>query len=237
MNMKATLQRLTGMKTDLAQAAQDLRQGLDSAREGLAAKREELDRVQRLPGPPAEVIAGLEREVDAANEHYGKEHGRQLLLRSAGLLVPAHLAGRDTAVPSRRPELPFDLSRPLTFGEHAFLFPEAVKQALRQMVLAADYEAGPPAEARGPLLERLSREVAELEQAEEALVDELAAAGVQVPHRVEVQARRTAEERQRQRDQEQAEHTARVEAWRRAGEHPLATHQATLYPDKWRDRA
>jgi hypothetical protein len=238
MNVKSTLQRLVGMKSAITTTAQDLRQGLDTARAELAAKRAELDRVQRLPGPPAEVIAGLERAVDEYREHHAKEYGPQLLMRSAGLLVPAHLAGRDTAVPSRRPELPFEPSRPLTYGEQLFLHPEQEKAALRAMVLAQDYEAGPTAESRGPLLERLSREVAELDQAEEELVDELATAGVAVPHRAEVQARRDRAARAAELAEQRRKDKEWIEEQKRLGH--LGTpvvHHGTMYPGRPRGQA
>jgi hypothetical protein len=78
---------------------------------------------------------------------------------------------------------------------------------LSRLVHAAvgpDYASGPASTKRADEVARLTGELARLEAEEEALIDGMNAAGIPVPHRPEVLARREVETRRR----EQAENAA-----------------------------
>ena len=75
-----------------------------------------------------------------------------------------------------------------------------------------DYQAGPLEAARPALIARLRAERAELEAAEEQLIDDAAAAGIVIEHRPEVQHRRREAAYKQKRDDEQLEQRRLAEA-------------------------
>jgi hypothetical protein len=214
MSWKDTLARVTGAQHAALTATQQVQKELTAAREAIAAKRGELQRQGELLPPQSELIAHAERLVDETAAAYGGDHTHTFLASLAGRMLPGYLSGRDTTV-APRPQLPFEASAPLPFAATCFLFPRETKAAFRAAVLAQHYEAGVPSADRGPLLARLSRELAELETIEEGLVDAMAANGIVVAHRPEVVQRRDREARaaelkaKRRADQEWLEQARR----------------------------
>jgi hypothetical protein len=208
MTWQDVLSRVTGAKDAAIKATEQVQTELTAAREAIGAKRGELQRQRDLFPPPPELIANADSLVDETAAAYGRNHGDTFLASLAGRLTP--LSGRETTVVPR-PQLPFEPSVPLPFAATCFLFPRETKAALRAAVLAQNYDAGVPSAARGPLLERLGRELAELEQIEEGLVDAMAASGIITPHRPEVLARREAERRAREREAERLKNRRHAE--------------------------
>jgi hypothetical protein len=182
--------------------------------------------------PPPELIANADSLVDETAAAYGRNHAHTFLASLAGRLTPSYLNGRETTA-APQPRLPFEPSVPLPFEATCFLFPGETKAALRAKVLAQNYEAGVPSAARGPLLERLGRELAELEQIEEGLVDAMAASGIVTPHRVEVLARREAERRAHEREAERLKNERWLEEQKRRGHlGTVPVHHANFKPSR-----
>jgi hypothetical protein len=214
MTWQDVLSRVTGAKDAAIKATEQVQTQLTAAREAIAAKRGELQRQGELLPPAAELIAHAERLVDETAAAYGRNHAHTFLASLAGRLTP--LSGRETTVVPR-PQLPFEPSDPLPFTATCFLFQRETKAALRAAVLAHNYEAGVPSAARGPLLERLGRELAELESIEEGLVDAMAASGIVTSHRPAVVERRAREARARELAARKAEDQRFLEEQRQGG--------------------
>lgn len=166
----------------------DLRRRIDDT-------RNELQRARSAPVPREEINERIELAVEQSAEEWLKRS--QNVVEGPGRLGDAHLRGRI--------RLPWSTFQPLEWGALCAGAPDHASAILTGLVDATEYEPGAGAAERPALIERLEAELAELEQAEELLVDEAAEAGVQIAHRPEV-----VERRQRERlDREAEEHRVR----------------------------
>jgi hypothetical protein len=183
------------------------------------------------------MIAEAERLVDETGQWWAKDHGQGFLQRLAGRLSDVELRGGTTTAPSYA-QLPFSPLEPVPFGAACFFQASEWKTAFRAAITSADYESGTPRADRPALLERLAKELAELEGIEEGLVDAMAASGIAVPHRPEVAQRREREARaaelkaQKERDREWLE-TAKRDG--RLGTPEVR--QGNMYPGRPRGQA
>jgi hypothetical protein len=222
MSWKDAIKRLTGAKANILAATEDMQRQRAAILETITRLRGEQESARTALPPPAELVATAARLVDETGAHWARDHGGGLLRHLAGQVSPGLLAGRDTAV-ELRPILPFAFHEPLPFGALCFLQPSELKTALREAVPTAE---------RPAVLERLGRELAEVEALEDALVDELTAAGLTVAHRPEVAARRERETRAREVEAQRARDRAWLAEQRRLGHVGTPErHTARLRPD------
>jgi hypothetical protein len=236
MSWTDTLKRFAGATSAAEQAVRTMQTELATAREAITAKREEHERARTALWPKAEMIATAERLVDEEGQRWGKDYRYAFLQRLAGRLSDVELRGGTTTFPSYA-ALPFSLLEPVPFGAECYFRPAAWKEAFRADITNADYEPGTPRADRPALLERLARELAELEAAEEAFVDKMAASGIVTPHRPEVQARRASEARAAVLAEQKRKDAEWLEQAKKDGRLGSPTiHHATMHPDRARDR-
>lgn len=184
---------LKSLSNKVAAATRAVVDDIGAVRKQIDGKRWELEHATQAPLPPAEVkaerIPALVAERGAA---WLREHGPALL--AAGTYAHRALAspGADGYI-----ELP-NLSD--WFGITCAADPARATALLSALIDRVGYEPGPASQDRPALITRLSRELADLEAAEEAAVDQAAAAGVKIEHRADVRQRREREARQRELD-------------------------------------
>ncbi len=179
--------KLTGATTALHDEIARLRGEIDD-------KRAALDNARRAPLPVEEIRAErIPRLVE--------EHARAWLDGNGTSLVYGE---RSLGAPTPRGyiSLPWIPSEPLPWGALCAADPDQAAGIIANLVRQVAYEAGPPSAERPALIEKLERELAELEQVEEQIIDEAVGSGVTIAHRPEVLERRTREARQRQREAE-----------------------------------
>jgi hypothetical protein len=232
MSWTDTLKRFAGATSVAEEAVRTMQTELATAREAITAKRTEHERARVALPPKAELIATADGLVDATAQHWAKDHVHTFLQKLAGRMTDVELRGGTTTVPPYA-ALPFSPFEPVPFGAMCFFRPAEWKAAFRDAITRAEYEAGTPRKDRPALLERLARELAELEAAEEAFVDQMCSSGITVAHRPEVVQRRASEARaaelkaQKEKDQQWI---AEQKAAGRLG--TPVVHNATLYPDR-----
>lgn len=175
-----------------AGATRDLKDELLKMRERIGATREQLRRLQEDRLPIAEVVRDvIPRVVAEAGAFWLQDRGNALLAGNFALAAPSVTGSR---------QLPWAITDPLPWGAFCVAFPDQAAQLLEGLLRAVPYEEGLPSAERPALIERLTRELAELEAAEERFVDEAAEAGVVIEHRPEVITRRQNEARRLERE-------------------------------------
>lgn len=193
------------MNLNLKEIFNQFRSAADTAQRGIAKLRAEIPEKRRAitsaTGAPL-PIEDVDRRIDALVD------GRRAawLKEQHGALV------RAIGNPREREKLPRDWHDTVTWLELCGLFPELVKAQLHAAVRALPYEAGPAEADRARVVAKLERELQELEQTEEAAIDEAAAAGVVIAHRSEVVERRETERLHRERHERAAADRQRREA-------------------------
>jgi hypothetical protein len=172
------LSKLTDLGREIAKATQSVQENIAELRAQIAAKRMELAHAQDAPLPREEIKVRIRSWVTEAGELWRRQRADRLLYdfgRPAG------------------PSPSWSWIENMTWGAACFLCPEQVTAALTGQIEATEYVAGPPARERPAAVARLSKELADLEAAEESAIDEAAQAGVQIAHRPEVVKRRLEE--------------------------------------------
>jgi hypothetical protein len=156
-----------------------------SLRAQIRAKRTERAAAHGAPCPPDEVIARFEAWVDELATWWRRERGADAV---------KHCFGAPEA-----PKSPWNPNDQVRWADLCGFAGPALKASFAELVHATEYTPGPTTAARPGVVERLDRELAELEATEEALIDQAVAAGVQIAHRPEVLERREAERLKRER--------------------------------------
>jgi hypothetical protein len=189
-NLKAISRKLAGATESITAEIQRMRAGIEEKRSALkAAQRSAVDR---------EELATRIREIVA---------------RDAAAWLRGHsyaLVGAETAIASRAPRaaqirLPDAGAALMEWGGLCAANSAEAIARLTALVQAAGYQAGPSREAYTETVTRLTRELSELEAAEESTIDQAAEAGLQIQHRPEVARRRQDEARRAQLEAERTE--------------------------------
>jgi hypothetical protein len=183
----SAIKKLADLGRDLAAAVRSASADVATLRGRIRAKRAERDVAKGAPCPPDEVVVRFEAWVDQVGAWWRTKAGADLVMHVFG-------AAADPRAPSHWG--PNDVVR---WGELCGLAAPMLKREFGELVRATAYVAGPASAARPAIVERLDRELAELETAEESLIDQAAAAGVAIAHRPEVLERREAERLKRDR--------------------------------------
>lgn len=194
---------LTSLRDRLRSATSAARAETDEMRAAIQTARVELKHAQRGPLPLDEIQDRIVAAVRSAGARWLAEHGPTLIRSEGGLAAyNAKYGGR----------APFVVADPIPFGAWCAGAPDTMVALLGGLYAAVPYEAGPPSPERPTLIARLERELAELERAEEAVIDDAAAAGIAISHRPEVVRRRQEEARRREREEREIADRARRQA-------------------------
>jgi len=184
MTIADTLRKITAT---LSRTTKSLVDELADMRARIVKLREQVQYNERSPIPVAEVVANVVPTVIAdAALLWRRDYGDSLWSGLQSLASPSAIGSRT---------LPWNLDSALPWGAVCVSDPAGAARILEGLVKNIRYEAGPPSSERPAILDRLMRELAELETGEERFVDEAAAAGVQIRHRPEVEAARQQEAR------------------------------------------
>lgn len=140
------------------------------------------------------MLAKFNKWVDDTAAAQAQQHGQSLVLYAFGAPDGHSSAGA-----------PWTANTPVTWGVLALFYPDQAKETFAKLARSYTYTAGPPQAERAGVIAKLEAELAELERAEEALVDDAAAVGVKLEHRPEVTQRRERERSQRERAERAAE--------------------------------
>jgi hypothetical protein len=176
---------------------------IGAMRRQMDAKRQAIKRLREAPVPLQELHARIDAAVRATGAMCLERLGPSLARMSAyGLQGDAPLPGTYGS----------DLA---TFPAWCAAEPEEASRFVKQLYTKLSYEAGPASADRPAMLAQLESELAELEAAEEKLIDEAVAAGVTIPHRPEVILRRANEARERELNERHAATLAAIEQQRK----------------------
>ena len=192
---------LEGLKTitkNLRAATSSIRDEIEGMRARITAGHRALEQARNGLVPPDELPGRIGELVDGLGRLWRDRHG-----------PVGHYLGKPAGVDS-----PWGFEAPMTFGALCALAPELVRASLERLATAEAYEAGPSSRERAAVVARLEAELAELEAAEEALVDSAAEQGVTIKHRDDVVQRRATEARQREFAERRAEELRQQEAHR-----------------------
>jgi hypothetical protein len=214
-NPLSWISKVSKLAQETREATRSVARSIAELRRELAEKRRELEHARSAPLPPADVERRIASFVDAQRARWSAEHARSVVgafgtaTEETGMAV-ARLARLDK----------------LRFEDLCALLPDAMKSSLVSLCAAVSYDAGPAENDRARVIERLESELRELEQAEEAVVDEALEAGVTVEHRPEVVERRDGERLR-------AERIAAAEAAQKARDAVSAEYRALGAPSPY----
>lgn len=183
------------IRRKLAASTTELQNEVAALRQKIAETRTQLLNAQNAPLPVEEIIAKRIPAVVAEHAAWWlRDRGSQLVGVDRGLGAP-NLTGSIT--------LPWSMTEAVSWAMLCASHPKFATEVLANLVRRVEYTPGPSSAERPAIVERLEGELAELETAEERIVDDAAAAGVVIQHRPEVLARRETEAR-RQKFEEEA---------------------------------
>lgn len=204
LNVTALLSKLTRAAGDTRQAAQSITSSIAELRAAIVAKHRELEQARGGPRPAAEIrTERVPQAVAEAGAAWLHDYGSSLLHGERALGSP------DPAPP----RLPWSYREPIPWAALCAGHPAFATEILDGLVRSLPaWNAGPAEAERPAAVERLGRELAELEALEEQTIDDASAAGVVVQHRTEVLQRRESERRARERADRAAEDRAAREA-------------------------
>lgn len=161
--------------------------------------RREIDQRERallelrdLGVPRDELRERMRAYVAETGAAYLDEHGRAFVSAVDNGPTDAELRGT--------PRIPVAGHQPLPWGAVCAGMPDLAVQILTGLQNQVPYAEGLPGAERPARIAQLEAELAELKRTHEAFVDEAAAAGVSIPHRLEVQQRREAAARRTRDD-------------------------------------
>jgi hypothetical protein len=194
-NVKAIAERLTS-------ATRTVHEEIGAMRAPLKELPREIRRLGNAPIPADEIRERIRDAVHARGAAWLRDHGTELFHMSERFADRDALALGSYSPVTRHAQFPPAIEAD-PVGYRCATEPEAEIRRLFAMLEAVPFEPGPPSAARPELIARKQQELAELGQAEEIAIDELAAAGVVIQHRPEVLQRRA-----RERETEKIEESA-----------------------------
>jgi hypothetical protein len=187
---------ITDLRRKLTGTTTELQSEIARLRSEITERSKALQHAQRAPLPVEEIMATrIPRVVE--------EHGRRWLDEHGSTLISSD---RDRALgsPGLRGSIYLPWADALPWGALCAARPDLAREILAALVGQVAYEPGPPLAERPALIARLERELAELEQGEEQIVDEACGSGVVIEHRPAVRERRQAEAARQRREEEAA---------------------------------
>ncbi len=193
------INRVKDLGARFTAATREAREEITEMRERIKALRREINALRYAPVPAAEIHERAREAVAARGARWLEEHGRGLFGTAENRWRPL-----GTYAAEGHHKLPRGIETDL-FGFMCAANPDHALQLLDGLVAATPFEAGPPSDERPALIARLERELAELEAAEEAAIDEACAAGVTIAHRADVVQRRATEANKREMDERAAD--------------------------------
>lgn len=202
------LTKITGLGREIHDATSTVTTNLAKFREAIAAKTRELSDAKGLPVTKDELAERFCRMVDERAAYFasgGRQGPYDFRPTAASFFAPPGV----WAVPQPvRVASVDDL-----FSVLCLLAGDTLKAGAPAAIARMEgWGEGMSATERPQTIARIERELAELEKAEEALVDEMNAAGIRVEHRPEVTQRRYAEARRKELADRAAENRRAREA-------------------------
>ncbi len=185
-------QTVSAIRNKLTRATSSVTSEISQLREQIKTKRQELKFTRQSPLPAEDLRKRIAEQVQTAGTRWLEGH-------------VGSLGGAEHAITAWQPRLRrIRLPELNSWDALCASAPQEAQARLERLCASAleRFPAGPRAADRPALIERLEAELAELEVAEETVIDEAAAAGVHVEHRVEVRQRRA----RRAEADEQARH-------------------------------
>ncbi len=200
----STTKTLADLKTWLGRTTAMIEQELTALRQRITGTRKARNVAEHAPLRVEDIVG---TKIPAAVAEAGAAWLRE---RGSSLIHGEQSLGHPTWAGSTR--LPWSYLEAPSWGAWCASDPAGAAEFLSNLVRQVTYEAGPPSAERPALIARLDAELAELEAAEEAMVDAMGAEGLIVAHRPEVVQRREAEARRRERAAQSAAARAEQEA-------------------------
>lgn len=206
---------LSELTRKLSEASNAGRAEVSRFQRTIADKERQAPEIVGAAIPLRESDANVDAFVDEARADWFRKNGHSLTVGEAGFCRYQRNSGM---------VVDFD-----SFAARCAFAPDEVKAELKQAVREAqrrlELKIGLPSEKRPDALAELVREIAALEVQEEAAVDELQAAGIQVEHRPKILRRRAVLANQAStRDQRRAKLLEVAEANR----HYYSTHRTPV---------
>lgn len=182
------------LRKKLAASMKGVQDEIAALRDKIKQTRAQLLEAQNLPLPIDEIIARIPAVVAEHAAWWLDRNGSALVWGNARALGVPKLTGSIT--------LPWSMTEAVSWAMLCASHPKFAGEVLSNLVRRVEYTPGPASSERPAIVERLTAELAELEAAEEAVIDEAVANGVVIQHRPEVVERRTAEAERKKREAE-----------------------------------
>lgn len=193
---------LKSARTNLTRGVSAVTESVLELRNSINAKGHELAALLDASLPLPEAQERIQAHVRFAGEAWLKDWGASMLSDRG---VAVHDPQWDPREPSRyMPSVPWQVNASPPWGALCAADPDAaaamLMNLLRRLKESGAYVEGPPAAARPAMVAKLEDELAKLEATEETIIDEAAAAGVVIEHRLEVVQRREQETSRRKNE-------------------------------------
>lgn len=183
--------RLAGAKS----ALEEVHQAAVGMLREHADLHQERSRLINAKPPREDLIAALDEQVRALGEAWAEANGARVVAALSGG-VEVSMRGEVTGI--RPGALAVEFGGPVDLSMLAALSPDTVRERLAGIVLALEYEAGPPMRERARLVAEVDTRLARVERAHAELVDEAARAGISLAHMDGERARRVQKAQRRE---------------------------------------
>jgi hypothetical protein len=182
------IENLRTIRTRLTKATSSVAGDVQALRDQIREKREAVKNLTKATAPRSDLEQRIRDLVAKTGDGWVTREGWSVL---------SHLGN-----PARRASVPWDAGKPMPWDVLCAANPEAAVGLLIDLANRIEYTAGPPLAERPAMIAKLEAEIAQIEEGEERLVDEAAAAGLVIAHRPEVQQRKQNEARKAELDRQ-----------------------------------
>ena len=183
MKFAQTVRDLTKKLSDTVNVTQAARADITEVRTRISELQRHVQEASNFSLPRADVIARIREVVARDGDHWIREYGNSLIVGEVALASATVPDAGQVRLPGYGKDL-------MTWGAMCAGDPARAEAQLEALVARVQYAEGPSQADRPAILDRLTRELQELEADEEGAIDAMNAAGVQIAHRPEVVERR-----------------------------------------------
>ena len=188
--------RITGAKSAITSLSTTERGLRDEHGQCLVERRQI---IQAVP-PRARILARVRDEIAAVRRAWIHDNGQALAANLGGSLRIA-MSGAVEGVQHGSVLSALGSLDPRT---SCALLPDALLAGITKILEEVDYPEGPPLEDRPPMIAKLDKRIAAIEDAHSELVDQAKVVGIEFPLLEEVRSRRAAAAHQRALDEHRA---------------------------------
>jgi hypothetical protein len=195
MKFASTVRSLTKKLADTVNATQSARADIAEVRGRISDLQRQVREATEYALPRTDVSLRIREKVKEDGDYWISQYGNSLIIGEQALASPTVAVGGVL--------LPGYGAQMMSWGATCAGDPARAEALLEAIVARVVYQQGPSIADRPAIHATLTRELQALEAEEEAAIDEMNTAGVQIAHRPEVIERRQLAANVRERDEQQ----------------------------------